>query len=122
MNVRILLSFFFSGLLAASAVACGGDDDDDDGSTGESASAIDAYCAKACQCATDGKCRVIQKDATGSTGLSFENADDCKTLLSAGGGSGINWGECKSAVTAAQCIDDGGGAKGMEAPAACNAP
>lgn len=121
MYTRILLSCLFTGLLATSAVACGGDDDDDDGATGSSAAGIDAYCAKACQCAADGKCRVIQKSDTGSTGLTFDNADDCKTLLTAGGGS-IDWGACQTAVAGAQCIDDGGGAKGMESPAACDAP
>ncbi len=119
---HLLLSFGRAALFAAALAACG--DDDDDGSTGQASAAIGALCAKACECAAGGECLVVQPG--GSAAIGFDSADDCKRQITALDDGSVNWGDCNAALAQASCIDAPGPPdakpKGVESPAACNAP
>lgn len=130
MKATILSSFLLLSL--SLAVACGSDDRSDADTTKSetapaSANACEAagtmLCARACACATDGKCRLGVSTASGNAAVNFENERACLDLYvvlgCAGGGEpGFDYARCEEAIDTA-CVDTAGG-RGALLPSECN--
>jgi hypothetical protein len=81
-------------------------------------------CARACACATDGKCRIGVATDAGTASINFDDEQACLDLYvalgcSGGGEAGFDYARCDSAVDDAACVDTAGG-RGVLMPAECN--
>lgn len=85
-------------------------------------SAADALCAKACSCATDGKCHLIVIVDSGSAAVNYESEAKCletyKTLGCLMPDPSTDFAKCKAEVDAAACIE-AGGQRGVQAFDSC---
>ena len=144
MKPRSLL-FFFSFLpITIAAVACGTDPDEpsqptqpssssspsqpgDDASPGASSSSCEAagtaLCARACACATDGKCHFAVPTDAGFATINFESEQACRDLYVGlgcldGGQTGTDYATCETKAKAAACVDSAGG-RGAALPPEC---
>ena len=114
-------------------IACGSDapsesSNDTKTDTAPAKSACEAagtkLCARACSCATDGKCRLGVKTASGNAAINFEDEQGCLDLYvvlgcTGGGEPGFDYARCEAAVDASTCVDTAGG-RGSLMPAECN--
>jgi hypothetical protein len=82
-------------------------------------------CARACQCATDGKCHILKSATGASSNTTFMSEKDCTNLselvcTNSPNAKTFDGAACESAMASAQCADDPNG-RGVALPAACGA-
>jgi hypothetical protein len=90
------------------------------------AEAGSAICARACGCATDGKCHVAVDTGSGAYGaVSFDDLAHCRqwyvdAACLDGGKAGFDYASCTADVKASACVDAAGGLRGVEFPSSCS--
>jgi hypothetical protein len=113
-------------------VACGSSEDtstnaDTETESSPTVSACEAagtrLCARACACATDGKCRLGVPTDSGNASINFDDAQGCLDLYVVlgclgGGEPGFDYSTCESAVETSSCVATAGG-QGFLMPKEC---
>lgn len=73
-----------------------------------------ALCARACACATDGKCHFAVPTDAGFASINFETEQACRDLYVVlgclgGGQPGMDYATCETRAKASACVDSAGG-------------
>jgi hypothetical protein len=112
-------------------VACGGESASQGETKSETTPTMSAceaagtkLCARACTCATDGKCHIGTLVDGGTAALNFVDEKACLDMYVVlgcfgGGEPGFDYAPCAKALEASACVDTAGG-QGVLMPPACN--
>lgn len=73
-----------------------------------------ALCARACACATDGKCHFAVPTDAGFASINFDTEQACRDLYVVlgclgGGQPGMDYATCETRAKASACVDSAGG-------------